>query len=217
MYLPKAFEENRTDVLHELIRERPFGALVVLTDGGLNVDHLPFLVEDTAGPLGVLRGHVARANPVWRTTLAETDAVAIFQGPQRYITPSWYATKQETGKVVPTWNYVVVHAHGFLRFVEDREWLRDHVTRLSERHEAAREKPWKVADAPEDFVSKLLDSIVGVEMTIRRLEGKWKLGQNRPERDRQGMVEGLLQENDDASTELASLMKKAEKVRDGGG
>jgi transcriptional regulator len=211
MYLPKSFEETRTDVLHDLIRERSFGTLVVLTDHGLNVDHLPFLVDGAASPLGVLRGHVARANSVWRTKLPETDAVAIFQGPERYITPSWYATKQETGKVVPTWNYVVVHAHGSLRFVEDREWLRDHVTRLSEHHEAEREKPWKVSDAPEDFVSKLLESIVGVEITIGRLEGKWKLGQNRPERDRHGMIDGLLQENDDASVALANLMKEAEE------
>ena len=123
MYAPKAFEENRTDVLHALIRERPFAALVALTDRGLNVEHLPFLVDvevDVASsPFGVLRGHVARANPVWRVMLPGTEAVAIFQGPQRYITPSWYATKQETGKVVPTWNYVVVHAHGSLRFIED--------------------------------------------------------------------------------------------------
>ena len=207
MYLPKAFEETRTEVLHDLIRERSFGALVVPTDGGLSVEHLPFLVDGAANPLGVLRGHVARANPVWRAKLQDTDAVAIFQGPQRYITPSWYATKQETGKVVPTWNYVVVHAYGSLRFIEDREWLRDHVTHLSDRHEAGRETPWKVTDAPEEFVSNLLGSIVGVEMTIVRLAGKWKLGQNRPERDRHGMIDGLLQENDESAAALANLMK----------
>jgi transcriptional regulator len=210
MYLPKSFEESRTDVLHGLIRERPFGTLVALTDRGLNVDHLPFLVDGAANPLGVLRGHVARANLVWRTKLRATDAVAIFQGPQRYITPSWYATKHETGKVVPTWNYVTVHAHGSLRFIEDREWLRDHVSRLSDHHEARREAPWKVSDAPDDFVHNLLDAIVGVEMTIGRLEGKWKLGQNRPERDRLGMIDGLLRENDESSVSLANLMKAAE-------
>jgi transcriptional regulator len=207
MYLPKAFEETRTEALHELIRERPFGTLVVATERGLNVDHLPFLVDGAVGPLGVLRGHVARANPVWRTTLREIDAVAIFQGPQRYITPAGYPTKHETGRVVPTWNYVVVHAHGSLRFVEDREWLRDHVTRLSDHHEAERQVPWRVSDAPEDFVSNLLDAIIGVELTIGRLEGKWKLGQNRSERDRQGMIDGLLGEEDEASLALASSMK----------
>ena len=212
MYLPKSFEETRTEVLHDLIRERSFGTLVVLTDRGLNVDHLPFLVDGAANPLGVLRGHVARANPVWRAKLEETDAVAIFQGPQRYITPAWYATKQEAGKVVPTWNYVVVHAHGSLRFVEDREWLRDHVTRLSDHHEAERETPWKVSDAPEDFVNNLLERIVGLEMTIRRLEGKWKLGQNRPERDRQGVIDGLLGQNEESSVALANLMKAAESA-----
>jgi transcriptional regulator len=206
MYLPKAFEETRTEALHELVRERPFGTLVVATERGLNVDHLPFLIDGEAGPLGVLRGHVARANPVWRTTPRELDAVAIFQGPERYITPSWYPTKHETGKVVPTWNYVVVHAHGALRFVEDRGWLRDHVTRLSDHQEAARKMPWRVSDAPEDFVSNLLEAIVGVEMTIGRLEGKWKLGQNRSERDRQGMIDGLLGEEDEASLALARSM-----------
>jgi transcriptional regulator len=209
MYAPKAFEESRTDVLHALIRERPFGALVVPTDRGLNVDHLPFLLEvdDVASnPFGVLRGHVARANPVWRATLQRTEAVVIFQGPQHYITPSWYATKQETGEVVPTWNYVVVHAHGPLRFIEDRAWLLDHVTRLAERHEARRETPWKVSDAPEEFVSNLLGAIVGVEMTILRLAGKWKLGQNRPARDRRGMIDGLLRENDEAAAALAGVM-----------
>ncbi len=210
MYTPKSFEETRTDVLHDLIRERSFGALVVMTEGGLNVDHLPFLVDGATGPLGVLRGHVARANPVWRAKLEDPDAVAIFQGPERYITPSWYATKRETGKVVPTWNYVVVHAHGTLRFIEDRVWLRDHVTRLSDHHEAGRETPWKVTDAPEDFVSTLLESIVGVEITILRLTGKWKLGQNRPERDRYGMIEGLRRENDDSADELADLMKESD-------
>jgi transcriptional regulator len=207
MYLPKAFEETRTEALHELIRERPFGTLVVATEGGLNVDHLPFLVDGTVSPLGVLRGHVARANPVWRTKPREIDAVAVFQGPQRYITPAWYPTKHETARVVPTWNYVAVHAHGALSFVEDREWLRDHVTRLSEHHEAGRKMPWRVSDAPDDFVSKLLEAIVGVELTIGRLEGKWKLGQNRSERDRQGMIDGLLAEGDEASLALASSMK----------
>jgi transcriptional regulator len=176
----------------------------------LNVDHLPFLVDGAGSTLGILRAHVARANPVWRTKLQETDAVAIFQGPQRYITPSWYATKQENGKVVPTWNYVTVHAHGSLRFIEDREWLHDHVSRLSDHHEAQREAPWKVSDAPDDFVSNLLQAIVGVEMTIERLEGKWKLGQNRPERDRLGMIDGLLRENDESSISLADLMKATE-------
>jgi transcriptional regulator len=210
MYLPKAFEETRTEVLHALVRERPFGTLVVMTGDGLSVDHLPFLVDESAGPLGVLRGHVARVNPLVRATLADVDAVAIFRGADHYITPSWYATKQETGKVVPTWNYVVVHAYGRPTFREDEPWLRAHVNQLTNHQEGGRAAPWKVSDAPEDFVSKLLGAIVGIEMPIARLSGKWKLGQNRPEADQRGMIDGLRGENDDAAAALATLIRNGD-------
>src|SRR5215510_2676924 len=174
MYLPKQFEETRTEVLHGLVRERPFGTLVVMTSEGLSVDHIPFLIDETPGPFGVLRGHVARANPILRSTLLDVDAVAIFQGPDHYITPSWYTTKKETGKVVPTWNYVVVHAYGKPRFHDDPAWLREHVQQLVTRHEAAQPVPWQVTDAPEDYVSAQLRGIVGFEFAITRLQGKWK-------------------------------------------
>ena len=209
MYLPKQFEETRTDVLHSLMRERSFAALVVMTNEGLSVDHIPFLVDETSGALGVLRGHVSRANPILGATLADADAVAIFSGPDHYITPSWYATKKETGKVVPTWNYVVVHAHGRLRFIDDAQWVRGHVNQLTHRHEAAREAHWKVSDAPEDYVAKLINGIVGVEMTIRRLAGKWKLGQNRPDSDQRGVLDGLLQEKAPSADALAALVREA--------
>src|SRR5262245_38379448 len=153
MYLPKQFEETRTDVLHSFVRERSFAALVMATDEGLSVDHLPFLLDEASGPLGVLRGHVSRANPILKATRVDMDAVAIFHGPDHYITPSWYATKQETGKVVPTWNYVVVHAHGRPRFIDDEEWVRRHVQQLTQRHEDMRDVPWKVSDAPEEYVA----------------------------------------------------------------
>lgn len=208
MYEPRSFVEDRTDVLHDLIREHSLGTMVAMTDGGLNVDHLPFLVG-AGGPLGVLRGHVARANHVWHAKHL-ADAVIVFQGPQRYITPSWYATKAETGKVVPTWNYVVVHARGPLRFIEHPQWLRDHVNELTNVHEASRTTPWKVSDAPDDYIDGLLGAIVGVEMVIARLDGKWKLGQNRPERDRTGMVNGLRGENRASDAELAAMIERAQ-------
>jgi transcriptional regulator len=207
MYLTKQFEETRTGVLHGFLRERPFAALVVATEEGLSVDHIPLLLDEDFAPSGVLRGHVARANPILKVAPVNMDAVAIFQGPHHYITPSWYATKQETGKVVPTWNYVVVHAYGRLKFVDDEAWLRGHVQQLTDRHEGKRELPWKVSDAPEDYISKLVGGIVGVEMPIARLVGKWKLGQNRPEADQRGMVEGLLSEKE--GTALAALIKAA--------
>jgi transcriptional regulator len=210
MYLPKKFEETRTEVLHGLVRQHPFGTLVVMTSDGLSVDHLPFLIDETVGDLGMLRGHVARVNPLVDATLAAVDAVAIFRGPDRYITPSWYATKRETGKVVPTWNYVVVHAYGRLKLVDDEQWLWQHVNQLTDLHEEARNHPWKVSDAPEEFLAKLIGTIVGFEIPIARLSGKWKLGQNRPDADRLGMVEGLRQENDDSADALATLIRDAD-------
>ncbi|HEX3697627.1 MAG TPA: FMN-binding negative transcriptional regulator [Polyangia bacterium] len=195
MYLPKQFEETRAPVLHGFIRQRSFGTLVALTSDGLSVDHLPFLLDGNHGALGVVRGHVARANPIVKAALADVDAVVIFNGPDHYITPSWYATKQKTGRVVPTWNYVVVHAYGRPRFIDDEQWLRQHVEQATQHHESGRDNPWQVSDAPDDYVSKLIGNIVGVEIPISRLSGKWKLGQNRPDADRQGMVDGLLEDN----------------------
>jgi len=208
MYLPKRFEETRPEVLHRLVRERPFGTLVVMTSDGLSVDHIPFLIGERAGSLGVLTGHVSRANPILRATPADADAVAIFQGPDHYISPSWYATKQETGKVVPTWNYAVVHAYGRPRFIDDEQWLRGHVDRLTQHHEGARNPAWKVSDAPEDFLAKQIGGIVGVEIPIVRFSGKWKLGQNRQDADRAGMVEGLLRENETSADALAALISE---------
>ena len=207
MYLPKQYEETRTDVLHALVRERAFATLVIATDAGLSVDHIPFLLDQDPGPLGVLRGHVSRANPILNATLVDMDAVAIFQGPDHYISPSWYATKKETGKVVPTWNYVVVHAYGRPRFIDDAGWLRGHVDQLTRQHEEMRTTPWQVSDAPEEYITKHIGGIVGLEMPIGRLVGKWKLGQNRSEADQRTMIDGLLIEKDGAA--LAALIKTA--------
>lgn len=209
MYLPKQFAETEAGVLHGLMRERPFATLVVLTSEGLSVDHIPLLVDETGGSFGVLRGHVARANPILKAEPLDTDAVAIFHGPDHYITPSWYPTKQETGKVVPTWNYVVVHAYGRLTFIDDESWLRLLVNQLTQQHEAQRDPSWAVADAPEDFVASQLRAVVGIEMPIARLVGKWKLGQNRPEADRSGMIEGLRSENDSTASALATLTERS--------
>ena len=209
MYLPKQFAETRADVLHGLMRERPFATLVVMTREGMSVDHVPLLVDETIGPHGVLRGHVSRANPILAAELVDTDAVAIFHGPDHYITPSWYPTKQETGKVVPTWNYAVVHAYGRPSFIDDESWLRLLVNQLTRQHEARRDPGWMVADAPEDFVASQLRGIVGIEMPIVRLVGKWKLGQNRPEADRLGVIQGLLSERDSTAAALAELTERS--------
>ena len=208
MYLPKHFEETRVQVLHELIRAHPLGALVALTASGLDANHIPFEVDPDPAPFGTLRGHIARANPLWRDYSREAEVLAIFQGPGAYISPSWYPTKRETGKVVPTWNYAVVHAHGTLRFIDDRAWLRAFVERLTNRHEAGRPDPWKVTDAPPDYIERQLGAIVGLEIPITRLIGKWKVSQNRPAEDRDGAVEGLRQQGDHSAVAMADLIRQ---------
>ena len=206
MYLPSHFAEPRLDVLHDFIRSSGLATLVTSGAGGLDASHLPLLLEPTPAPLGRLVGHVARANPLWRATPAETEALAIFLGPDAYVTPSWYPTKQETGQVVPTWNYLAIHAHGRVRFFHDRERLFDLVTRLTVRQERSRAPPWKVSDAPADYLETMLKKIVGVEFTIERLEGKWKASQNRNQADRGGVAEGLEREG---HTAMARLVRQS--------
>ena len=208
MYIPPHFEETRVDVLHQLMRDEPFAMLVTLGPGGLNANHLPLELDPEPAPLGTLRGHVSRANEVWRTSDPNVEALVVFQGPQRYITPAWYPTKEETGKVVPTWNYVVVHAYGVPRFRDDAAWLRAHVERLSTIHEAGRAQPWQVSDAPEDYVAAQLRGIVGFELAITRLCGKWKVSQNRGQADRAGVTTGLRADADPASAVMADLIER---------
>ena len=208
MYLPKHFEETRAEVLHQLIRTHPFAALVTLTADGLNANHVPFEIDADPAPLGTLRAHVARGNPLWREFASATDALVIFQGPHSYISPSWYPTKKQTGKVVPTWNYAVVHAYGALRVVHDPVWLRALVEKLTAHHEAGRSHPWQVTDAPADFIEKQLGAIVGLEIQVTRLLGKWKVSQNRPAQDRTGVVGGLLQEGSASATVMADLVRR---------
>src|SRR5262245_8771337 len=209
MYLPKHFEETRVPVLHELIRAHPLAALVVLTARGLDANHIPMEIDPDPAPHGTLRGHIARANPLWREVAPDAAALAIFQGPSIYISPSHYVTKRETGKVVPTWNYAVVHAHGPLHFIDDRAWLRGFVTRLTARHEAKRRDPWKITDAPGEFIETQLGAIIGIELPITRLIGKWKVSQNRPPHDREGVVEGLRQQGDPAPVTMANLVRES--------
>ena len=210
MYLPNHFEESRVDVMHALAREHPLATLVTLGAGGLNANHVPLEVDPEPAPLGTLRGHVARANPVWRELTAGVEALAIFQGPSTYVSPAWYATKRETGKVVPTYNYAVVHAYGPLRIVEDAAWLRGLVERLTRRFEAGRAEPWQVSDAPAGFIDAQLRAIVGIEISVSRLLGKWKLSQNRSAADRAGVMAGLGASADPAATAVARMMTHRE-------
>lgn len=206
MYVPAHFEENRIEVLHALINEHPLAAMVTLNSSTLTANHIPMELDREQGEYGLLRGHVARGNPVWRDYSEEHGALAVFQGPQRYITPNWYQTKGENGKVVPTWNYAVVHASGPLRIIEDREWLLALVSRLTDRHESESPMPWKVTDAPADYIDKLLGAIVGIEIPIVKLTGKWKVSQNRSAEDRAQVASSLRQQNDAQSSQMARLV-----------
>ncbi|MDR3415721.1 MAG: FMN-binding negative transcriptional regulator [Nevskia sp.] len=208
MYIPTHFEETDRAVLHALIRSHPLGTWVTLDGGELEANHIPFLLDADAGEYGTLVGHVARANPVWQSLSGQTQSLVVFQGAETYITPSWYPGKHDHGKVVPTWNYAVVHAQGMPRAIEDRDWLLRLVTRLTDTHEASRKQPWKVSDAPADFTERLLDAIVGIEIPIARIAGKWKLSQNRPDADKLGVAAGLLARGDAQSQEMASLLQR---------
>lgn len=204
MYQPAAFREERLETLHALIRAHPLATLVTAGADGLIANLVPFIVTD-AGEKGTLRAHVARANDQVEALRAGVETLVIFHGPEAYITPSWYATKEEHGRVVPTWNYVVVQVRGTPRVVEDIAWLKTQIHALTSMQENQRARPWKVTDAPEAFVEGQLKAIIGVEIPILSIEGKWKVSQNRSVADRQGVAKGLQDEGiNDAMARLVS-------------
>jgi transcriptional regulator len=204
MYRPAAFREDRLEVLHALIRDHALGTLVTAGARGLQANHIPFLLDATASGNGTLLAHLARANDQLAALRDGAETLLIFQGPASYVTPSWYAAKVEHHKVVPTWNYVTVHAWGTPRVHDDARWVRDQIGRLTSAHEQRRTGPWAVEDAPADFIASQVDAIVGIEIPIARIEGKWKVSQNRPAADRQGVAEGLRQQGDTAMAELVT-------------
>jgi transcriptional regulator len=207
MYRPAPFDEPRREVMISAMAQHPLAALVTIGTDGHTASHIPLLYYPAHGTTGILRGHIARANPQWQEHVSSTEALAIFSGPQHYISPAWYPSKQQHGKVVPTWNYVVVHARGTLSFKHDPDWLLENVRALSNAQEQSSETPWKVEDAPPEFIANLLNAIVGVEMAITRLEGKWKVSQNRSIPDRLGVVAGLEKAETSESLEMARLVK----------
>ena len=209
MYVPQHFEMSKTPVLHDFIQRNPLGSWVIWGREGLDANHIPFLIDRNRGEFGTLMGHVARANPVWKESSAGTRSMVIFCGPQGYISPNWYPSKRDKGMVVPTWNYCVVHAHGTPRVIEKKTWLRDHVAQLVDVHESSQAVPWKVDDAPSEFIDKMLNAIVGIEIPISRLVGKWKVSQNRSEVDRQGVVAGLRAKGDEVSASMAGLVEES--------
>jgi transcriptional regulator len=206
MYQPTPFREDRLDVQHELIRAYPLGLLVSTGADGLVANPIPFLLDAESSPNGTLRCHVARANPQWKALQGNIDCLVVFQAADHYITPSWYASKREHGRVVPTWNYATVHCWGTPRIIEDAAWLHTQVDALTRIHETPRTAPWAVSDAPDPFVAAQLRAIVGIEIPISRIEGKWKVSQNRPEADRRGVHDGLVAETRPTSRHMADLV-----------
>ena len=211
MYVPSEFNEDRVEVLHQAMRDIAFGTLVTLGADGLIASHIPLLLEDEPAPLGTITGHLARANPQARPPAPDSEALAIFLGPHAYVTPSWYPTRAETGKVVPTWNYVAIHAHGRLRFIDDLGHTIAHLTKLTERREEKRAAPWAVSDAPADYIRGMARAVIGFELPIARLQGKWKMSQNRREEDRHGVIAGLEAQGDPQSAAIAAIMAAREK------
>ena len=208
MYQPPHFREDRREVQHDLIRRHPLGLLISAGPGGLLANPIPFLMDADGSEYGTLRCHVARANAQWQELDGSADCLVVFQGPQDYVTPSWYATKRETGKVVPTWNYATVHAWGRPRVIEDADWLRRQIDDLTRLRETPRALPWAVEDAPPAFVAGQIKGIVGIEIPVARLEGKWKMSQNRSDADRQGVAEGY-GEQGEAGRDMAAMVEAA--------
>lgn len=206
MYLPTHFEQTNLQTLQDLIRSAPLASLVTFGSRGLNANPIPLYFEANDSS-SLLQGHVARANPIWRDFDDQVEALAIFQGVNAYISPSWYPSKAEHGKAVPTWNYVTLHVYGKLRVRDEQVWLREFLDKLTNQQEATFSQPWQVSDAPVDYLEKMLQAIVGIELEITRWEGKWKLSQNKTGAEHQGVIEGLKQQTKFDAVALANLMQ----------
>ncbi len=213
MYTPPHFKESRPDVLQALIRQHSLAAIVAQTAQGLVANHIPVVFAPRDGTPGVLKGHIARANSLWKDLETGGEVLAIFQGASHYISPNWYPSKAEHGKEVPTWNYAIVHARGRVDWVHDAGWLREFVSTLTDRHESQLASPWHVTDAPAKYIDQMLAAIVGFEITITSLSGKWKLSQNHDAANRAGVVAGLTALADDAALEMARMVERAGETR----
>jgi len=209
MFQPPIFREERVDVLQQMIQAHPFATLITVQQGQIVADHIPLLIDPnlstqgTQGSLGTLRGHIARGNPIARKLDQTIELLVTFNGPHHYITPSWYQSKKEHGKVVPTYNYIVVHARGKIKLHQDSNWLLEHLNELTNRHEKGRQDPWAISDAPEDFIANQLRGITGIEIEITSLQGTWKVSQNKTAADNNGVCSGLKSQSGQAAHAMA--------------
>lgn len=209
MYAPPLFAESRPEELHRIIRQHPLGMLVTHTVAGLEANHLPFVLDASPGPAGTLLAHVARANPIWTEVRDGDPVLVVFRAAQGYISPNWYPSKHETHRHVPTWNYEIVHAHGRISIHDDETFVRGMVAKLTRQSEASEPRPWKMGDAPADYLAEQLHHIIGIEIELTRVEGKRKLSQNREPRDFEGAVDAL---DERGYAELAAAMKRGRIV-----
>lgn len=214
MYVPSHFAVRQADALHRFMRAHPFAAIVIQTDGGLSADHVPLLLEPEPPPAGMLLGHVARANPLWKHAGEGVPCLVVFRGVEHYVSPNGYASKARTGKVVPTWNYEAVHVNGTIRAIDGRNWLRRFLEALTREHERTQSKPWRIDDAPADYVNTMLGAIVGIEIVIERIVGKAKLSQNQPPENRASLLAALRVSGDPASIAMADAIGRAGASQD---
>lgn len=209
MYQPSYHREDRLAVHHALIRAYPLGTMITDGANGIEGNPVPFILDDQVGPNGLLKAHIARANSQWRNFDKRREALVVFMGPQTYISPSWYVTKQETGKVVPTWNYACVHVYGHVHVIDDRDWLLAQIRALTDLEERDRPNPWSLDDAPLAYINAMVEAIIGIEIPINRIEGKWKVSQNRNEADRAGVIAGLTETGDETDLAMADLVSQS--------
>ncbi len=207
MFQPPLFKEDRLSVMHDLIDAYSFGILIAHEDGEISANHLPFVLHRDLGDKGTLRAHMAKGNPLWKNFGPDTNVIVIFQGTHHYISPAWYASKAEHGKVVPTWNYATVHTRGVLKLIDDPDWLITQIGSLSDIHEEGRDDPWKVTDAPDKYIRGQMKGIIGLEIEIADLTGKWKMSQNKNDADKAGIFAGLEADGDENAREMIRVMK----------
>ena len=210
MLQPPVFREDRIEIMHDMMHKNPFASLISMQEGDIVADHIPLVIHPELSAKGNLRGHITLGNPIVKNLDDTTEVLVMFRGPHHYITPSWYPSKKEHDKVVPTWNYIMVHARGKVKLHKDADWILAHLTELTRRNEKGRDEPWEVSDAPSDFIKRQLRAIVGIEIEISSLQGIWKTSQNKTLEDNKGVCEGLKKES---STEARVMVTCVEKTR----
>ncbi len=207
MHIPSKFQQKDESQLKAIMREYPFGTLVIHSASGLEATHLPVILANNEGK-DVIHGHIAKANKIWQSVENGDEILLIFNGPNCYVSPNYYPTKKESGKAVPTWNYVVVHVKGRIAFIHDEQWIYNMINSLTTEHESKQEIPWSMSDAPDTYIKKMLPAIVGIEISIDSIEGQWKLSQNQPEINKFGVVEGLSDKGEAHELEISKLVKE---------